>query len=42
LEQLRKEAEQMKILKQEEDLLTYALYPNTAPNFLREKMGKKP
>ena len=42
LAELRKEAEQMGILKQEEDLITYALYPNTAPNFLKEKMGKNP
>ncbi|MBM4331068.1 MAG: pyruvate carboxylase subunit B [Deltaproteobacteria bacterium] len=35
LEDLRKEAEQMGILKKEEDLITYALYPNVAPKFLR-------
>lgn len=35
LEALRKEAESMGILKKEEDLITYALYPNVAPKFLK-------
>jgi pyruvate carboxylase subunit B len=39
LEEARKEAEQLGILNQEEDLLTYALYPNTAPNFLKKKIN---
>lgn len=34
LEGLRKEAQRMGILKKEEDLITYALYPNVAPKFL--------
>jgi pyruvate carboxylase subunit B len=41
LEELKKEAEQMGILKKEEDLITYALYPNTAPKFLKEKMSEE-
>ncbi len=39
---LRRKAEQMGILRKEEDLLTYALYPNTAPKFLRGKMSEEP
>ena len=31
---LKKEAERLGILKKEEDLITYALYPNVAPKFL--------
>jgi pyruvate carboxylase subunit B len=34
---LKKEAEQLGLLKKEEDLITYALYPNTAPKFLKGK-----
>jgi pyruvate carboxylase subunit B len=41
LEALKKEAEQMGILKKEEDLITYALYPNTAPTFLKGKMNEE-
>jgi pyruvate carboxylase subunit B len=41
LAELKKEAEQMGILKKEEDLITYALYPNTAPKFLKEKMSEE-
>jgi len=35
LKELQKEAQRMGILKKEEDLVTYALYPNIAPKFLR-------
>ncbi len=38
---LRREAEQLGILRKEEDLITYALYPNTAPKFLKGKMGEE-
>jgi hypothetical protein len=41
LRELRREAEQMGILKKEEDLITYALYPNTAPKFLKGKMNEE-
>ncbi len=41
LEALKIEAEQMGILKKEEDLITYALYPNTAPKFLKGKMNEE-
>jgi pyruvate carboxylase subunit B len=41
LEELKKEAEQMGILKKEEDLVTYALYPNTAQTFLKGKMNEE-
>ena len=39
---LRREAEQMGILKKEEDLITYALYPHTAPKFLKGEMSEEP
>jgi pyruvate carboxylase subunit B len=42
LETLRKEAESVGILKKEEDLITYALYPNTAPKFLKGEMKEEP
>jgi len=41
LEGLKKEAEPMGILKKEEDLITYALYPNTASKFLKGKMAEE-
>ena len=31
----------MGILKKEEDLITYALYPNVAPKFLRGEMKEE-
>ena len=34
-EELKKEAEEMGLVKKEEDILTYALYPAVAPKFLR-------
>ncbi|MBI4495338.1 MAG: sodium-extruding oxaloacetate decarboxylase subunit alpha [Deltaproteobacteria bacterium] len=34
LEELRQEGQRMGILKKEEDLITFALYPNLAPKFL--------
>ena len=39
---LRKEAESLGILKKEEDLITYALYPNVAPKFLRGELKEEP
>jgi len=41
LGELRREAEQLGILKKEEDLITYALYPNTAPKFLQGRMNEE-
>ena len=41
LEDLRKEAQRMGILKKEEDLITYALYPNIAPKFLRGELKEE-
>ncbi len=41
LESLKKEAQRMGILKKEEDLLTYALYPNVAPKFLRGELKEE-
>ncbi len=41
LEDLRKEAEPLGILKKEEDLITYALYPHTAPKFLQGEMKEE-
>jgi pyruvate carboxylase subunit B len=38
---LREEAGKMGILKKEEDLITYALYPNVAPKFLRGEIKKE-
>ena len=38
---LREEAEKMGILKKEEDLITYALYPNVAPKFLRGELKEE-
>ena len=42
LEILRQEAEKMGILKKEEDLITYALYPAVAAKFLRGEMKEEP
>jgi pyruvate carboxylase subunit B len=41
LDELRKEAQRNGILKKEEDLLTYALYPNVAPKFLRGELQEE-
>jgi len=38
---LRQEAEKMGILKKEEDLVTYALYPNVAVKFLRGEIKEE-
>lgn len=38
---LRQEAEKMGILKKEEDLITYALYPNVAAKFLRGEIKEE-
>lgn len=42
LEILKEKAEALGILKTEEDLLTYALYPAIAPQFLRNEMKEEP
>jgi len=41
LEVLKQEAERMGILKKEEDLITFALYPNVAPKFLRGELKEE-
>jgi len=41
LKDLKKEAQRMGILKREEDLITYALYPNIAPKFLRGELQEE-
>jgi pyruvate carboxylase subunit B len=41
LEILKKEAGRMGILKKEEDLITFALYPNVAPKFLQGKLKQE-
>ncbi len=41
LEELKKEGQRMGILKKEEDLVTYALYPNLAPKFLRGELKEE-
>lgn len=41
LEDLKKEGQRMGILKKEEDLITYALYPNVAPKFLRGELKEE-
>jgi pyruvate carboxylase subunit B len=41
LDDLKKEAQNMGILKKEEDLITYALYPNVAPKFLRGEVKEE-
>lgn len=42
LDKLRGEAEEMGILNSEEDLITYALYPNVAPKFLKGETKEEP
>ena len=42
LDALKKEAQNLGILKKEEDLITYALYPNAAPKFLRGDLKEEP
>lgn len=42
LEKFRKEGEEMDIIKKEEDVLTYALYPAVAPKFLRGEVEEEP
>jgi len=42
LDALKKEAEGLGILQKEEDLITYALYPNAAPKFLRGEQKEEP
>lgn len=41
LAEMKKEAQQMGILRKEEDLLTFALYPNVAPKFLRGELKEE-
>jgi pyruvate carboxylase subunit B len=41
LDTLKQEALKMGILKKEEDLITYALYPNVAPKFLRGEIKEE-
>ena len=41
LPDLAKEAQRMGILKKEEDLITFALYPNIAPKFLRGELKEE-
>lgn len=41
LDKLRAEAEEMGILNKEEDLVTYALYPNVAPKFLKGELKEE-
>jgi pyruvate carboxylase subunit B len=40
LSELKKEAQEKGILRKEEDLITFALYPNVAPKFLRGELGE--
>jgi pyruvate carboxylase subunit B len=42
LEKFRAEGEKMGIIKKEEDILTYALYPAIAPKFLRGEVIEEP
>src|SRR5690606_23798518 len=42
LDKFRKEGEEMGIIKKEEDVLTYALYPAVAPKFLRGEVEEEP
>jgi pyruvate carboxylase subunit B len=42
LEKCRAEAEKLGIVKKEEDVLTYALYPAVAPKFLRGELEEEP
>jgi pyruvate carboxylase subunit B len=41
LKELKKEAQRMGLLKKEEDLITYALYPTVAPKFLRGELKEE-
>lgn len=41
LDKLSKEAEEMGLLNKEEDLITYALYPNIAPKFLKGELREE-
>ena len=41
LKELKKEAQRMGLLKTEEDLITYALYPTVAPKFLRGELKEE-
>ncbi|AEG19025.1 sodium-extruding oxaloacetate decarboxylase subunit alpha [Methanobacterium paludis] len=41
LEKFRKKGEEMGIIKKEEDVLTYALYPAVAPKFLRGEVEEE-
>jgi pyruvate carboxylase subunit B len=41
LKELKKEAQRMGILKKEEDLITYALYPTVAAKFLRGELKEE-
>ncbi len=42
LEKFRSEGEKMGIIKKDEDILTYALYPAVAPKFLRGEVIEEP
>ena len=42
LEKFRVEGEKLGIIKKEEDILTYALYPSVAPKFLRGEVIEEP
>ncbi|MFH1736657.1 MAG: sodium-extruding oxaloacetate decarboxylase subunit alpha [Actinomycetota bacterium] len=42
LAKLKKEADEMGLIKNEEDLLTYALFPNVAPTFLKGEGKEEP
>jgi pyruvate carboxylase subunit B len=42
LDRLREEAEELGVLKKEEDLLTYALYPSVAVRFLKGEIQEEP
>ncbi len=42
LEKYRSEGEKLGIIKKDEDVLTYALYPAVAPKFLRGEMVEEP
>jgi pyruvate carboxylase subunit B len=42
LEKFRKKGEELGIIKKEEDVLTYALYPAVAPKFLKGEVEEEP
>lgn len=42
LTNLAEEAQRLGIIKKEEDIITYALYPNIAPKFLRGELSEEP